>query len=275
MKWSRKGDAFVCESWTPDRIADRDDRLAWMMRHRLPWSLHNGQLIPKGGREVSYLLDEAMKQGRGEWKSRTRALEAMGVPMAAEGTYGALGAYPLEATIAGSALSATEAGLISAANQALYMPIPARGILAPQAWRFVIASRYTVTTAPGSLITSFRLGNANTSPLLGTSASVALTASLTNAFVLYKGDITVQSVGPPGTNSKAIGIFDVKVNTAVGGAFNSALWGTASGTAVSFDSTVVPNASANGGQLWVGVSDTGATNHATISTDQIHWMDWN
>jgi hypothetical protein len=154
------------------------------------------------------------------------------------------------------------------------MPIPARSILAPQAWRFAIAGRYTVTTTPGSLITSVRLGNTNAAALLGTSASVALTASLTNAFVLYKGDITVYKVGTPGSNATASGIFDVKVNTAVGGAFNSAVWGTGA-TPIAFDSTVAPNASAAGGQLWVGVSDTGATNHATITTDQVHWMDWN
>jgi hypothetical protein len=275
MRWSRKGEAFVCESWTPDLIADRDERLGWMMRHRLPWSVLDGQLIPKGGKEVTHLLDEAMRLGRREWKPRMRALEAMGVPVAMpEGSYAALGVYPLESAITGSALSATEAGLITAANQALYMPIPARSILAPQAFRMAIGARYTVTTTPGSLITSFRLGNTNASVLLGTSASVALTASLTNAFVLYKGDITVYKTGIAGSNATANGIFDVKVNTAVSGAFNSALWGTGA-TPIAFDSTVAPNTSAAGGQIWIGVSDTGATNHATINTDQIHWMDWN
>jgi hypothetical protein len=273
MRWSRKGEAFVCESWTPDLIADRDERLGWMMRHGLPWSVLDGQLIPKGGKEVTHLLEEAMRLGRREWKPRMRALEAMGVPVAMpEGSYAALGVYPLEGAIAGSALTTTEAGLTTAANMALYMPIPARAILAPQAWRFAIAARYTVGATPGSVLTSFRLGNANTSPLLGTSVGVAQTA-LTNAFAIWKGDITVYKTGVPGSNATASGTFDVKINTAVGGAYNAALWGTGS-TPIAFDSTVAPG-SATGGQLWVGLLDSGATNHATYTTDQVHWMDWN
>jgi hypothetical protein len=137
----------------------------------------------------------------------------------AEDARAALGVYPLEGAIAGSALTTTEAGLTTAANMALYMPIPARAILAPQAWRFAIAARYTVGATPGSVLTSFRLGNANTSPLLGTSVGVAQTA-LTNAFAIWKGDITVYKTGVPGSNATASGTFDVKVNTAVGGAYN-------------------------------------------------------
>lgn len=273
MRWTKRGEAFVCESWTPDLVEDRNERLGWMMRNRIPWSVLDGQLIPKGGKEVTHLLNEAMRLGRREWKPRMRALEAMGVPVAMpEGSYAALGVYPLEAAIAGSALTTTEAGLTTAANMALYMPIPARSVLAPQAWRLAIAARYTAGATPGSVITSFRLGNANTSPLLGTSAGVAQTA-LTNAFALWKGDITVYKTGTPGSNATATGIFDVKVNTAVSGAYNAAVWGTGS-TAIAFDSTLGPG-NATGGQIWVGLSDSGATNHATYTTDQIHWMDWN
>jgi hypothetical protein len=273
MRWTKRGEAFICESWTPDLIEDRNERLGWMMRNRVPWSMHNGQLIAKGGREVAQLVNEAMKQGRGEWKTRTRALEALGVPVAAEGSYGALGSYPLEGAIAGSVLSTTETGLMTAANLALYMPIPARATLAPQAWRIVIGARYTAGATPGTVVSTFRLGNANSSPSLGASVAVTQTA-LTNAFAIWKGDITIYRVGPPGNNATATGIFDVKINTAVGGAFNSVLWGTGS-TAAAFDSTVAPGASANGGQLWLGLTDAGATNHATYTTDQIHWMDWN
>jgi hypothetical protein len=68
-------------------------------------------------------------------------------------------------------------------------------------------------------------------------------------------------------------MFNVDVNTAVGGAANSALWGTSAGTAVAFDSTLA-SLGANGGALWVGVSDSGATNHATVTVDQIHWLMW-
>lgn len=232
---------------SPEEVLERNDEIQWLIAHeRRHWKLVNGRITGSG--DPTFM---------------------------AEGTWGALGAYPPPAALSmAAALSATEAAGITNANQPIYVPIFGNATLAPQAWRYVIAGRYTVTTTPGSMITSIRLGNANTSPLLGTSASVALTASLTNAFILWKGDITIQSVGAPGANAKAIGIHDVRVNTAVGGAFNSALWGTSGGTAVSFDSTLTA-LGANGGALWLGLSDSGATNHATVTIDQIHWMDWN
>jgi hypothetical protein len=108
-----------------------------MMRHGLPWSVLDGQLIPKGGKEVTHLLEEAMRLGRREWKPRMRALEAMGVPVGMpEGSYAALGVYPLEGAIAGSALTTTEAGLTTAANMALYMPIPAATVTVTETLTF-------------------------------------------------------------------------------------------------------------------------------------------
>jgi hypothetical protein len=239
--------AWDTEPLTQELVKVRDEEIEWLIRHeRRDWKLVNGRIANC-------------------WQ-----------PVAmAEGTYGGVGAYPQPGSIAmAAALSTTESAGILTANQSIYVPILGNATLAPQAWRFAIAGRYTVTTTPGSMITSFRLGNANTSPLLGTSGSVAFTASLTSAFILWKGDITIQSVGVPGANSKALGMFTVMVNTAVGGAYNSALWGTGSGTAVSFDSTL-QSPGANGGALWLGLSDTGATNHATVTIDQVHWMDWN
>jgi hypothetical protein len=248
MSWRNDSTAggFIWDTQplTDAELQCRDEEIQWLIKHeKRNWKLLNGRIIGSG------------------------APTAM-----AEGTYGALGAYPLPGAIAMAALTTTESAFIPAANIATYTPIPANATLAPQAWRFAIAGRYTVTTVPGSLITSFRLGNANTSPLLGTSAAVAQTASLTNAFALWKGDMTIYSVGAPGTNSKATGIFQAFCNTAVGGAFNSALWGTGA-TAVSFDSTIALGP--NGGGLWMGLSDSGATNHATYTLDQVHWMDWN
>jgi hypothetical protein len=271
VRWAKRGEAFVCESLTPNLVEDRNERLGWMMRNRLPWSLIDGQLIPKGGKEVTHLLDQAMKLGRGEWKSRTRALEAMGVPMAAEGTYGALGAYPLEAELAAVNSGTTEAGLLTAANTVLYMPIPARSILAPQAWRFVIAGRVTTTATAANLSWTPRLGNANTSPSLGASLALAKTVSITNSIWIMKGDITVQRVGASGTNSLAIGHFDMKLNSAAAGAYTSWLWGSTA--SASFDSTLGPG-NANGGSLWLGMTASAAAADPFIA-GQVHWMDWN
>lgn len=274
MRWTKRGEAFVCESWTPDLVADRDERLGWMMRHCLPWSLLHGQLIPKGGREVTHLLDEAMKLGRGEWKPRMRALEAMGVPVAAEGTYGALGAYPLEAELAAfTPTAATEGALLtSAANQALYMPIPARSILGPQAYRFVLSGRVTTSATAGNVSFPVRLGNSNAAVSLGTPNPQAKVVSITNAMFVIKGDITV-SPGIPGTNAKGLGHFQAFLNntTTIGGTYISWLWGSTA--AASFDSTVGPNTSANGGQIWVGVLESAGASPWTVG--QCHYMDWN
>jgi hypothetical protein len=248
MSWrsDSSAGAFVWDTQplTSDDLKLRDEEIAWLVEHeRRDWRLINGRIARSGD------------------------------PIMGVGVYGAPAAYSLPGALAGVALSATESALVSNTNAPTYVPIPGNSIKAPAAWRFMIAARYTVTTTPGSMITSFRLGNANSSPLLGTSAAVALTASLTNAFVRWRGDITIQSVGAPGANSKALGMFNVDVNTAVGGAANSALWGTSAGTAVAFDSTLA-SLGANGGALWVGVSDSGATNHATVTVDQIHWLMW-
>jgi hypothetical protein len=272
LRWAKKGEAFVCESWTPDLIEDRNERLGWMMRNNIPWSVLNAQLIPRGGREVTHLLDEAMKLGRGEWKTRLRALEAMGVATAAEGTYAALAAYPLEAELAAVNSGTTENSLLTVANATLYMPIPARSVLAPQAWRFVVSGRVTTTATAANLTWTNRLGNANTSPSLGASAALAKTISITNAYFIEKGDITVQSVGAAGTNARAMGHFQMFLNSASGGAAIIWVWG--SSAQASFDSTVAPGASANGGQVWLGMLASAAAADPLL-TSQVHWMDWN
>lgn len=272
MRWTKRGEAFVCESWTPDLVNDRNERHGWMMRNGIPWSILNSQLIPRGGREVTHLLDEAMKMGRGEWKARTRALEAMGVPVAAEGTYGALGAYPLEAELPASNTGTTETGLLTAANAALYMPIPARATLAPQAWRYAVTGRVTTTATAANLSWTPRIGNANTSPSLGASAAIAKTISITNAIFIQKGDITIQRVGIAGTNSLAVGHFNMFLNSAAGGAATVWVWGSTA--SASFDSTVAPGASANGGQIWLGMTASAAAADPMIVA-QVHWMDWN
>lgn len=233
---------FDTEPMSADDLRCRDEELVWLMQHeRRGWSLINGRIIESGD------------------------------PMATAGVYGGLGAYPMPAAIAGPAMSTTEAGILSAGNIAIYTPMPAGVVTAPQGWRVHVSGRYTVGATPGTIVFTPRLGNANTSPSLGASAAITQT-NLTAAFWALRGEITVNTVGAPGTNSKANGTFWAQVNTAVGGAFNSALWGTGA-TDASFDSTVPLGT--NGGGLWIGGTDAGATNHATYTIQQVHWMSWN
>jgi hypothetical protein len=224
-----------------DDLKVRDEELAWLIKHeRKGWRLING---------------------------RIRGSDA---PMAAEGTYGALAAYPLPVSETALTLSATEQGLIPAAHIPVYTPLPINGILAPQAYRFVLAGVFTSVATSGTLTLTPRIGNANTSPSLGASAAQTLTASLTNGQFHIVGDVTIRSIGLPGANSTAIATCRAVANSAVGGAVTSWLWGTGA-TAVSFDSTIA--AGANGGGLWFGV--TFSANFPTMTLQQVHMMDWN
>jgi hypothetical protein len=230
------------EPMSRDELALRDEELDWLIRNqKRGWKLINGRLA------------------------------ASGAPTAmAEGTYGALAAYPLPTSEAALTLSATEQGLIPAAHIPIYTPLPINGVLAPQAYRVVLSGVFTSVATSGTLTMTPRLGNANTSPSLGASAAQTLTASLTNGQFYIMGDITIRSVGLPGANSTAIGTFHALANSTVGGATTSWLWGTGA-TAISFDTTIA--AAANGGGIWFGV--TFSANFPTMTLQQIHLMDWN
>jgi hypothetical protein len=239
---------FDTEPMSPADLACRDEELNWLINEKQrSWRLLNGRLI--GSADDSFPLG----------------------PLAAGGVYGGIAALPIPASIAGPAMSTTEAGILSAGNIAVYTPMLANSITAPQMWEVGVYGTYTVGATPGTIVFTLRLGNANTSPSLGASAAITQT-NLTNAFWEVTGRFTVKTVGAPGTNSKANGTWGARVNTAVGGAFNSAEWGTGT-TDASFDSTIALGT--NGGGLWIGGTDAGATNHATYTIQQLLWGNWN
>lgn len=245
MSWRRDSSAgatiWDTEPMSKSDLAVRDEELNWLIRNeKRGWRLINGRIAGKGD------------------------------PVMAEGTYGALNAYPLPSSEAALTLSATEQGLIPAAHIPIYTPIPVNGILAPQAYRYVLSGVFTSVATSGTLTMTPRLGNANTSPSLGASAAQTLTASLTNGQFYIMGDITIRTIGLPGANSTAIATCHALANSAVGGAATSWLWGTGA-AAVSFDSTIV--AGGNGGGLWMGV--TFSANFPTMTLQQVHMMDWN
>lgn len=279
MDWERDNNTggLLIKNPTPESLAARDEELAWCMRNRRPWRLFNGQLL--GGRREAIAEDlrQAMAIGRGEWKSRMRALVEAGIPVAAEGTYGALGAYPLSAALSAVTPSTTaETQLLTAAQGAVYLPVPANGVLAPQAYRFVVCGISTTSSTASNYTWTVRAGNSATpasNVSLGASAAIAKTISLTNCFWAVKGDMTIQSVGAPGANSKMLAQFWAWFNSAVGGAVTEWHWGTGS-TAASIDTTVGPNSSANGGQFGVDITSS-VTVTDTLTIQQIHYMDWN
>lgn len=275
MKWERDiSGGLLINGWTPDKIAERNEELAWLMRSQRPWRLINGHLLSGKRDQIAEDLRQAMQIGRGQWKAKLGDLALSGEPMAAEGTYGALGAYPLEGEIGYTVAATTETVMLTAANSALYMPIPQRGLLAPQAYRFALTGRVTTVATAANVSWGIRIGNAATSPSLGVSAAIAKPASALTALTwIVKGDMTITQIGPPGLNARAVGAFDAKLNSAVGGAYTAWAWSTGA-TFASFDSTVAPNASANGGQI-IPTLISSANTAEVYTFQQIHFMDWN
>jgi hypothetical protein len=212
-------------------------------------------------------------------KRRMREMRTEGFPMAmAEGTYGAMMAYPNPATVTTTSIS----GTVNLWPQLTYTPIPANGLLAPQAFRLLVTAKMTTSTSPGNfgLVPTIGATGAWTTggsavaggATLGASGNVALTASITNAFYYVIGDVTVRTVGNSGANSTAVGMFHLNStqNTAAGvagpapaTAAYSLLFG---GTNASFDSTVASG-------LSLGAVHTVTT--ITHNVEQIHGCDWN
>lgn len=214
-------------------------------------------------------LDYLIRHGRTKWKLINGHIAESGDPTNAFGTYSALGAYPLSGALSSLTLSASEQGLIPAADIGLYTPIAPNGVVAPAAYQVSAMGVFTSTATAQNLTTAVRLGNSASSPSLGASAATVMTVSLTNAFFFLQGIVTVEKVGPPGTNSTALGQFWLDTNSAVGGAVTRCMWGTGS-TAVSFDSTITPGT--NGGGLWIGVTSSAGSAFDSMTLQQVVWQ---
>lgn len=221
-------------------------------------------------------LQELAVLYRAQWKERQLALNDLGVPQMGEGTYGVLMGYPLPAVLSTTSIS----GTANLWPGAVYTPIPANGVLTPQAYRIVVAAKMTTSTTPGNIGLDPRIGQgtwttggtAITGTTLGATGNVALTASITASFYYVFGDITIRSVGNPGNNTTAVGMFTyVATQGTSAGLAGPAAFGTGhqlmfGGTTASYDGTV-----AQGFQL--GAVHTVTT--ITHNVDQIHGMDWN
>lgn len=212
-------------------------------------------------------------------KRRMREMREQGFPMAmAEGTYGAMMAYPNSATITTTSIN----GTVNLWPQLLYTPFPINGMMFPQAFRLIVCAKITDSTSPGNLgfnpiagaTGAWTTGGTATSggATLGASGNVALTASITNAFYYIIGDVTIRSGGAPGNNTTAVGMFHLNStqNTAAGvagpapatAAF-SLLFG---GTSAAFDNSIASG-------LTLGAVHTVTT--ITHNVEQIHGCDWN
>jgi hypothetical protein len=214
----------------PHQLAVRDEELAWLMRkHRGAWKMISGQLAGRG------------------------------VPTALEGTYGGLLAYPPAQDLAAVTGGAANVAWWSAA---LYTPIPANAVMAPEAFRIACTGRVT-TTASQTITPNATIGTAIGT---GLAAGAAITiATITNALWFCLGDITIRTAGTAGV---AIGGFKFTCGTAAGATNTTTtqlLGGTATQTGIDFV-TAAQGLSFGATPSAAGVS---------VTPTQVHWMSWN
>lgn len=215
------------------------------------------------------------------WKIRMLRMKEEGFPTAmAEGTFGQMMGFPNPATISTTTIN----GTVNLWPQSLYTPIPANLQLAPQAYRIIVSAKITTAATPGNIGFDPRVGSTAswttggtaigaTGASLGASGNIALTASITNAFYYIVGDVTLRTVGIPGANTTAVGMFHyASTQGTSGGLAGPAAVGTGhnlmfGGTNGSFDSTL------SGAGLAFGGVHTVTT--ITHNIEQIHGCDWN
>jgi hypothetical protein len=246
------------------------------------WARQAVLLEPKGGYEpvadkrVLQDVNDLAELHKQTWRQRERAIRRGGEFMAmAEGTYGALLAYPPAVVVTTTSIS----GNVNLYPQLIYAPIPANSVLCPQAYRVIIAAKITTSTSPANLTLTPQINSAGTwttggtavsgGQTMGATGAVALTASITAAFYYIIGDITVRT---PGTSATAVGMFHfMSTQGTSGGLAGPAAIGTGfnlifGGTTATFDATVAQG-------LQFGATHTVTT--ITHNIDQLHFCDWN
>lgn len=240
-----------------------------------------GHLMPVADHRILDDVKAMMDMHRLQWRYRQQAITEDNLLTAmAEGTYGAMMAYPNPATVATTSIN----GTVNLWPQNIFTPLPVNGMLGPQAYRIIISAKITTVATPANIGFEFRIGSTGawttggtaigaTGATTGASTNVALTASITNAFYYIYGDLTVRTIGNPGANSTAVGMFHYISTqaTAAGlagpaavGAGHNLLFG---GTNATFDSTL------SGAGVALGAVHTVTT--ITHNVEQIHGCDWN
>ena len=158
-----------------------------------------GDFAPVADSRVLADVDALKALHRQQWKQRWRELD--GVPVALEGTYAGLNAYPPSADLAVTSISGTAALWTSS----LWTPIGSNAVIAPEAYRIAMTAKITTSTTPANIGFDPRIG-AGSNGWLGDcrharsalSTNVALTASITASYYYVIGDLTLRTVGGPG-----------------------------------------------------------------------------
>lgn len=216
-----------------------------------------------------------VKYKRLEWNRINKEILRSGDPTALQGGFAGLPCVPPASSLA-SVTSLN--GTVALWSSSLHSPINANAVQAPQAYRVLAHGTVTTSTSPGNLGFDPRVGTASTigsavsGTTLGASTNVALTASITNAFWVVHGDITIRSIGGPGANSSVFGILTYVGTQATSsglagpaavGAGHNLIFG---GTAATVDLSVAAGFS-------LGAVNTVTT--ITYVTQQVHFAAWN
>jgi hypothetical protein len=220
---------------TDSELACRDEEIRWLMAHeRQRWGLVNGRLKAKAD-------------------------------PTAYGTYAGISAVPPAATLANVASLNGEAALWTTS---LYTPWLANALVAPSAWIMWAVWQTATSTTPANLTINPRVGSVASGAsstggiALGADAAITLTASITTNWTL-EGHLTVQSIGAPGANSKAIGEFTCVAKPATTGTGPATINDLFGFTQATFDASVASG-------FVCGMANTVTT--ITYAVQQIHWI---
>lgn len=220
-------------------------------------------ILPGRAGGVPEDLIAALVDDRRTWKQIDQDIRDGGDPTALLGGIAGLETIPNtkdETLVTGGA---TELAMFPSAS----CPIPAN---APSSklWRVLAAGTSTTAATPGTYTIRPRIGNANTSPLMGiATGNITPVASATAAQWKLLGWVYVRAGGAAGT---AVGSFEFNHSGTTGGggpvsATGNAIYGGL-GTAIDF------TAATNG--LWMGVVHATSTTN-TWTAQFVGWGSWN
>jgi hypothetical protein len=210
--------------------------------------------------DVDQLVQFERLRAQNGWKQRTAQAKREG-PTAIIGGFAGLVAPP-----PAGALAAITGGVANVAwwSPSVYTPFPLNGLQAPEAFRLMAAGTFTSTAAGQTVTLNPAVGTVVAGVSLGSSSALALGSTVT-AYWQLEADLTIRSIGPPGANSVAIGLFTLFFGTTAGATstVTTSIFGL---TAASFDATV-----AQGLLIAATPSATGIS----VTPQQVHFSSWN
>lgn len=209
-------------------------------------------------------IDVVKALKRAEWIHRARDLDGGPDPLGLNGVYTGIAGVPPPADLTTKTSISGEVGLMTAAEIASYLAIPANGVVFPSAWRAVITGAMTTSTSPGNLTITPRIGTTTAGVTLGAGVAFAMTASITASIWKMEVDMTLRSGGIAGNNAVALA-FGHFLGTIVAGG-NAVSYNQLFGhTPASYDSTLATG-------LFIGLTSTVTT--VTFTPRQVHWISW-